>query len=133
MRDKWYAKPDDLIGGWCVMDTDMTPGEANRPEIACFISEKLARHIAYLHNQWVYEGCEEDMTPVKMVPGKKYGTYHVDDHVSFTVCGVITKGTRASNYVEVQSGPYFGLPYGDKVTVHFEMVSHLPGDKVKPW
>jgi hypothetical protein len=106
MRDKWYAKPDDLIGGWCVMDTDMTPGEANRPEIACFISEKLARHIAYLHNQWVYEGCEEDMTPVK---------------------------------VEVQSGPYFGLPYGDKVIVHFEvvldpqMVSHLPGDKVKPW
>lgn len=53
LRAKWYAKPNDLIGGWCVMDTDATPGESNRPEVADFTSERMANHIAYLHNDWV--------------------------------------------------------------------------------
>lgn len=47
----WYAQPNDLIGGWCVMDVAQTPGTANRPEVADFTSQALAAHIADLHNQ----------------------------------------------------------------------------------
>lgn len=48
---RWYAKPDDLIGGWCVMPVDQTPGEAgNVPQMADFCTEAAAQHIADLHN-----------------------------------------------------------------------------------
>lgn len=47
----WYAKPNDLIGGWCVMDIDQTPAQAQRPGVADFTSQALAEHIADLHNQ----------------------------------------------------------------------------------
>jgi hypothetical protein len=47
----WYAQPNDLIGGWCVMDVAQTPGAASRPEVADFTSQTLAAHIADLHNQ----------------------------------------------------------------------------------
>lgn len=47
----WYAKPSDLIGGWCVMDVDQTPALANRPEIADFTRREHAEYIAHLHNQ----------------------------------------------------------------------------------
>ncbi|HZP53876.1 hypothetical protein [Actinocrinis sp.] len=50
LASTWYAKPDDLIGGWCVMDVNRTPAEAQRPEIAAFTSQALAEHIADLHN-----------------------------------------------------------------------------------
>ena len=53
LRHRWYAKPNDLIGGWCVMPVDKTPGEANIPEVADFCDEKTARHIAKIHNEWL--------------------------------------------------------------------------------
>ena len=53
LRAKWYAQPNDLIGGWCVMPVDKTPGEANIPEVADFTTEELAKHIAMLHNNWL--------------------------------------------------------------------------------
>jgi hypothetical protein len=49
----WYAKPNDVIGGWCVMDVNATPGEAEKYEIADFISQEIAEHIAELHNNWL--------------------------------------------------------------------------------
>lgn len=51
LETAWYAKPNDLIGGWCVMDTDQTPAEAQRPEIADFTTREHAEHIADLHNR----------------------------------------------------------------------------------
>lgn len=53
MKVKWYAKPNDLIGGWCVMPIDKTPGSAPKAvyEVATFCSKETAEHIASLHNQ----------------------------------------------------------------------------------
>jgi hypothetical protein len=45
----WYAQPNDLIGGWCVMLSDEPPSFGGN-EIADFCSEEVARHIAELHN-----------------------------------------------------------------------------------
>jgi hypothetical protein len=53
LNREWYAKPNDLIGGWCVMPVDATPAECNIPEVADFTTEKLARHIAKIHNEWL--------------------------------------------------------------------------------
>lgn len=61
MSETWYAKPDDLVGGWCVMNVDLTPGEIsdrgvlwarenNALYIAGFTNEKNAKMIAALHN-----------------------------------------------------------------------------------
>lgn len=55
MRKRWYAKPNDLIGGWCVMYVDETPAVSGLPEVAGFTTERMATHIAYLHNNWVDE------------------------------------------------------------------------------
>lgn len=51
----WYAKPDDLVGGWCIMNVDKTPAfcnffEANEIQIGCFLSEDIAKRIVRLHN-----------------------------------------------------------------------------------
>lgn len=123
------------------MDADMTPGESSRPEIADFISERMAKHVAYLHNQWVdemekkrdevmaeciAEGCGESGLPVEAVEGKRYGHYENGDHVRMYIDGIIVKDNSASRYVKVTSGPGdFGLPYGDIVTVHSENVMHI--------
>lgn len=55
MSATWYPIVNDLIGGWAVVnveklqvsDLDRKAGEV---EIASFISERIARHIADLHN-----------------------------------------------------------------------------------
>lgn len=47
---EWFAKPNDLIGGWCVMAIDETPAKADEPEVADFIDEETARYIADMHN-----------------------------------------------------------------------------------
>jgi len=52
MTSRWYARPDDLIGGWCVMPVDEPPS-AGMPEVASFIMQEAAEHIAFLHNQWL--------------------------------------------------------------------------------
>jgi hypothetical protein len=48
----WYAQPDDLIGGWCVMLTD-DPPSAGGIQVADFCHEGAARHVAELHNGWL--------------------------------------------------------------------------------
>jgi hypothetical protein len=52
MVSRWYAKPNDLIGGWCVMPLDESPS-GGMPEVADFIMQEAAEHIAFLHNQWL--------------------------------------------------------------------------------
>jgi len=51
----WKAAPDDVIGGSCVMllSESRTPAEGAVP-IAEFLTEDVARHVAYAHNLWVY-------------------------------------------------------------------------------
>lgn len=53
LRKVWYAKPNDLIGGWCVMDVDLPPSVANRAEVCDIMSEGMANHIVKLHNDWL--------------------------------------------------------------------------------
>jgi hypothetical protein len=45
----WYARPNDLIGGWCVMPSGEPPSSGG-PEVADFCTEGIARHVAELHN-----------------------------------------------------------------------------------
>ena len=46
--DRWYAKPNDVIGGFCITDTNQTPGVSGRPEIADFVNVIDAHLIATL-------------------------------------------------------------------------------------
>ena len=50
----WYARPDDTIGGWCVMPADVPPSAGSHPAVADFVRERDARHIAWLHNEWLH-------------------------------------------------------------------------------
>jgi len=56
MPETWYAQPNDLIGGWAVMNRDHSPGQLDRAadpdarEVCTFMSEADARRIAELHN-----------------------------------------------------------------------------------
>lgn len=56
MPETWYAHPDDLIGGWAVMNRDHRPSALNYDadpdarEVANFMCEEDARRIAALHN-----------------------------------------------------------------------------------
>jgi hypothetical protein len=57
MQMHWYAQPNDLIGGWCVMPADEPPS-GGLPEVADFLTQEAAEHIALLHNQWLdVHGC----------------------------------------------------------------------------
>lgn len=51
---EWFAKPNGLIGGWCVMPVDEEP-EYGVTEVADFTTRELAEHIAELHNTWLRE------------------------------------------------------------------------------
>ena len=51
----WYAQPNDVIGGWCVMTVNKPPGEAKVQEVADFVTEEAARHVADIHNRWLLE------------------------------------------------------------------------------
>lgn len=52
---RWYVQVDDLIGGWCVTNVNKPPSQLNweigEYEVASFVLEDVARHIAHLHNQ----------------------------------------------------------------------------------
>jgi hypothetical protein len=50
LRATWFPWEDDTIGGWCVMPYNGPPS-TGAPTCAAFLGEKLARHIAHLHNQ----------------------------------------------------------------------------------
>jgi hypothetical protein len=49
---RWYARPNDLIGGYCVMPVDEPPS-SGIPEVADFMDEHTAQHVAKLHNDWL--------------------------------------------------------------------------------
>lgn len=46
---RWYAWPDDTIGGWSVMP-DNCPPSTGVPAVGSFLAEHTARHITDLHN-----------------------------------------------------------------------------------
>lgn len=56
LTEPWYAHPNDLIGGWFVLNRDHPPSRLHRDrdpdgrEIGTFLGEDIARHIAALHN-----------------------------------------------------------------------------------
>lgn len=56
LAERWYAQPDDEIGGWCVMNRDHPPSQLNRNadpdarQVGNFLSEDIARHVVELHN-----------------------------------------------------------------------------------
>lgn len=54
---RWYAQPDDLIGGWCLMSVDKPPSRCSYREwqVSSFLDEVTARHVAELHNGWLAE------------------------------------------------------------------------------
>lgn len=52
LHQRWYARENDVIGGWCVMPVDQPPS-GGVPEIADFTARENAEHIARLHNEWL--------------------------------------------------------------------------------
>ncbi len=52
---RWYAMPDDVIGGWCVMP-DEKPPSLGGFQVAEFVSRGIAEHIAELHNAYLEHG-----------------------------------------------------------------------------
>jgi hypothetical protein len=52
MNIEWFALPNDLIGGWCVMPINEQPS-GGCVEVADFIDGTFAVHIAQLHNEWL--------------------------------------------------------------------------------
>jgi hypothetical protein len=59
--------------------------------------------------------------------------YRKGQRVKVQFEGVIIKGSEASNYVTVgQLDGQFGLPHGDRVTVHCEMVTRLEPENWPP-
>lgn len=51
--ERWYAHPNDLIGGWSILTHDGPPSELdghNGREVATFVNQQDARHIVDLHN-----------------------------------------------------------------------------------
>ena len=54
VRAEWRAQEDETIGGWCITDAAIpgTPADGN-PQIASFVHETVARHMAAVHNVWL--------------------------------------------------------------------------------
>lgn len=52
---EWFVKPNDLVGGWCIVDVDQTPAESGRVSVANFLNPETATHIVALHNHWLGE------------------------------------------------------------------------------
>lgn len=54
VRERWFAQPENTIGGWCItLDRiDGTPADGN-PTIATFLDEDAAKHMARIHNDWI--------------------------------------------------------------------------------
>jgi hypothetical protein len=53
LNKEWFAMPEDTIGGWCVKANEIPPSESYEGEVACFISEEIAKHVAELHNMYL--------------------------------------------------------------------------------
>lgn len=66
MNVRWFAHPNDLIGGWCVTTVDKPPSQHAPGDftVADFIDEATARYIAELHNSRL-----DDPRPGRVVSG----------------------------------------------------------------
>ncbi len=49
MSATWYAQPDDLVGGWCVMPVPFPPSSGFF-SVAEFMDQATAQYVAGLHN-----------------------------------------------------------------------------------
>ncbi len=60
LHQRWYAQPNDLIGGWCLMTVDKPPSQADHTkgeiEVGTFLSQGIAEHVATQHNAHVHTG-----------------------------------------------------------------------------
>lgn len=62
LGERWYAHPNDLIGGWAILNRDHPPSHLNRNvdpdarQIGDVLGEQVARHIVDLHNQHLETG-----------------------------------------------------------------------------
>jgi hypothetical protein len=58
--ERWYARENDLIGGWSILNVDKSPSACdwaqNEIEIGCFLREADAKEIAESHNALVDNG-----------------------------------------------------------------------------
>lgn len=58
LNREWFARENDLIGGWCVMPVIDEPPSWGVPEVADFTTREIAEHIADIHNTWLKNaGC----------------------------------------------------------------------------
>jgi hypothetical protein len=52
----WYPVVDDTIGGWAMSNVDQSVAHLDpyegQFELASFLTEEEARHIAQVHNKW---------------------------------------------------------------------------------
>lgn len=59
-KETWYAVPNDLIGGWCIMTVDKPPSQCDwrggELEIGWIMTKDDAIEIARLHNEFGYTG-----------------------------------------------------------------------------
>ena len=49
----WYAQPNDLVGGWCIMLRPDPPSKGGTI-VADMCSESVARYIARIHNMALF-------------------------------------------------------------------------------
>lgn len=69
LTQEWFAVPNDLIGGWCVVPARPDPPSTQSEHqflVADFCNEKTARHIAHLHNRWLAK--QAQMYPTMIYP-----------------------------------------------------------------
>ena len=68
LNQEWFAMPEDTIGGWCVKTNEIPPSQDPTGEVACFISEEVAKHVANIHNTWLrLEKIRQEALSRKMV------------------------------------------------------------------
>lgn len=58
IAQQWYAVPDVLIGGWCVINTDKPDNgdvdvDVEERQLGDFLSRAIAEHVVLLHNSWL--------------------------------------------------------------------------------
>jgi hypothetical protein len=54
----WYALPDDVVGGWCIMTANVPPSQVNWRDptedttyrVGSFLSKEIAEYVVSLHN-----------------------------------------------------------------------------------
>jgi hypothetical protein len=55
LRSEWFAVPDDTVGGWAVANAPVPVSAHSRDvgvtTIGDFLTERVARHVVYLHNR----------------------------------------------------------------------------------